>query len=460
MTDIAPSTARRRSILPRGLLARAGLLIFAPFVTLQIVLILFFWFGHWLPLTERLTQAVGDELDLLIAGFESGQLAGDPSDGVTEAEDLFVNLDALSNLGIRAASIPGPVDPDLDRPVLFSTLDRQLRRYLESLFPGRAFAVDIQFRSELVLITIDQETGEGEAARHYRFLVDRGRLFSETGTNFLLLIVIAGFLIFVPSYLFLRGQVRPIRNLAREAAAYGRGTLVQDIPVRGATEVRQATRAFRDMRARITRAVEQRTNMLSGVSHDLRTPLTRLKLQLALMEPGPDRDGLEEDVTEMEAMLEGYLDYARGNVAEDDHLIILADLVQQAAQPAKWPNLKIHIGSLDPIAVKGRRTGLLRLLNNLLSNAQRHADEAWISIQGGPRHAKIIVQDDGPGIPEEDLDRVLQPFQRLDEGRNLDEAGVGLGLTVCQDIARSHGGDLRLKQAPQGGLEVTLSLPA
>jgi len=452
--------SRRRSFLPRGLLARSGLLIFAPFITLQLILIVFFWFGHWQPLTDRLTRAVADELDLLITGFESGQLPGDPSDGVTEQEDLFVNLDALTNLGIRAASIRGPVDPDLNRPILFSTLDRQLRRHMGTLFPGREFAVDTQFRPDLVLITVDQEAEENVPPRHYRFLVDRGRLFSEAGINFLFLILIVGFLILIPSFLFLRGQVRPIRNLAREASAYGRGAPIEDIPVRGATEVRQATRAFRDMRARITRAVEQRTNMLSGVSHDLRTPLTRLKLQLALMEPGPDRDGLEEDVTEMEAMLEGYLDYARGNVAEDDHLIILADLVQQTAQPGKWPGLTIHFGTLDPIAVKGRRTGLLRLLNNVLSNAQRHADAAWVSIQGGPRHAKLIVQDNGPGIPEEDYERVLQPFQRLDEGRNLDEAGVGLGLTVCQDIARSHGGDLTLAASPQGGLQVTLRLPA
>ena len=450
---------RRRTLLPRGLLARAGLLLLIPFVTLQIVLILFFWFGHWQPLTERLTRAVSDELDLLIAGYESRELSGDPFD-ISEDADLFVNLNALSNLGIRAASIRGPVDPSLDRPRLSSTLDRQLRRNVQTLFPDRGFTIDSQFSVDQVLITIDQQVTNEAGPRHYRFLVSRDRLFSDTGLNFLYLIIFAGALILMPSYLFLRGLVRPIRNLAREAAAYGRGGDIEETPMRGATEVRQAVRAFRDMRARITRAVEQRTNMLSGVSHDLRTPLTRLKLQLALMEPGPDREGLEEDVAEMEAMLEGYLDYARGNVQEDDHLIILSDLVRQVAQPGKWPGLDIHFDDLATIAVKGRRLALLRLLNNLLSNAQRHADAVWIGIQATARSATIRIRDDGPGIDPEDFDRVLQPFQRLDEGRNLDEAGVGLGLTVCEDIARSHGGELSLRRSPQGGLEVRVKLPA
>ena len=454
------SALRRRSIVPQGLLARAGLLIFAPFITLQLILIVFFWFGHWQPLTERLTRAVGDELDLLIAGFESGQLVGAPADGVNEQKDLFVNLDALENLGIRAVSICGPVDQNLNQTLFFSTLDRQLRRQLGTLFPKRDFAVDILFRPDLVLINIDQETSEGMATRHYRFLVDRRRLFSERGIHSLLLIIISGWLILVPFFLFLRGQVRPIRNLAREAAAYSHGAVVKDLPVHGATEVRQAIRAFRDMRARITHAVEQRTNLLSGISHDLRTSLTRLRLQLALMDPGPDHDGLKEDVAEMESMLEGYLDYARSNMAEDDNLILLVDLVQQVARPNKWPGLSIHFGTLDRIAVRGRRTSLLRLINNLLSNAQRHAHAVWISVQGAPQQAKIIVQDNGPGIAEQDLERALQPFQRLDEGRNLDEAGVGLGLTICRDIAHSHGGDLTLRPAPQGGLQVTLSLPA
>lgn len=447
-----------KSLLPRGLVARAGLIFVLPFFALQSLLLLFFWFGHWQPLTDRLTKAVVNELDLLVSGFESQQIEGTTLGG--EEDPLFVNLAALRRLGISAASMQGGVDMGLDRPRWASTLDNQLRASLATSFPGRAVTVDVRFRSSIVLIALDQQVAEGVEARHYRFLVARSRLFSETGLNFLYLILIGGLLILVPSYLFLRGQVRPIRNMAREAAAYGRGEAIEDGPIRGADEIRKATLAFRDMRARITRAVDQRTNMLSGVSHDLRTPLTRFKLQLAMMEEGPDKAGLEEDLAEMEAMLEGYLDYARGNVQEDDHLIILGDLVQQAASPQKWPNLKIELGSLAEVAVKGRKTALLRLLNNLLSNAQRHADTVWIDIQRSERLAKIIVQDDGPGIEAEDLARVLQPFQRLDEGRNLDEGGVGLGLTVCEDIVRHHGGRLHLARAPQGGLQVTVQLPA
>lgn len=451
--------ARRRSFLPRGLLARAGLLLLLPFLTFQLILCFLFWFGYWQPHTDRLTFAVTNELNLLVSGYETRQLSGTASSSDDQA-DLFVNLSALTNLKIRATSIRGAVDWSLDRPLPQSTLDRQLRRYLAVLFPGRSVTVDSQFRSDQVLITVDQQVAQGQDPRHYRFLINRARLFSEAGAIFLFLTIFIGFLILVPSYLFVRGQVRPIRNLVREAQAYGRGAPISEEPVRGAQEIRHATQAFRDMRARITRAVEQRTNMLSGVSHDLRTPLTRLKLQLALMEPGPDRDGLAADAAEMEAMLEGYLDYARGNVQEDDHLIILADLIQQVAEPAKWPGLAIHFGTWDQIAVKGRKTALIRLFNNLLSNAQRHADAVWISIEGNARRVKISLQDDGPGINPEDYDRVLQPFQRLDEGRNLDEAGVGLGLTVCEDIVKNHGGRLKLGPSAEGGLRITVFLPA
>ena len=229
--------------------------------------------------------------------------------------------------------------------------------------------------------------------------------------------------------------------------------------MRGAREVRQAALAFRDMRLRIRLAVEQRTNMLSGVSHDLRTPLTRLKLQLALMESSADKQDMEADVAEMEAMLDSYLDYARNNVAEEDHLIILSELVQNAAEPQKWPGLQIHFLEMNDVAIKGRRIALLRLVNNVLSNAQRHAKTIWIGLERTSHQVKLTFHDDGPGIAAEDRERVLQPFQRLDEGRNLDEAGVGLGLTVCQDIARNHGGHLDLGVGPHGGLMVQLILP-
>ena len=448
----------RYRLLPRGLLARASLLLLVPFMGLQLVLILAFWFGHWQPLTDRLSRAVVNELALLIDGYETRTL--EDKNRYTDARtELFVNLNALSDLGIRAASIQGQVDMALNEQRNISTLDRQLRRRLTQLYPTRVFTVDSHFRDQQVLITISQETA-GETTRHYRFLIDRRRLFSEAGLNFLLFILIAGVVFLLPSYLFLRGQVRPIRNLAREAAAYGRGAVVTDTGVHGAIEVRQATLAFRDMRARITRALDHRTNMLSGVSHDLRTPLTRIKLQLALMDPSDERNDLEQDVMEMEAMVNGYLEYAKGTVAEEEKLIILADLVQQVASPDKWPSVKIIFATLNPIALKARKLALSRLISNLISNAQRHAEHIWIEVHGTAHDATFLLSDDGPGIDPADYDRVLQPFQRLNEGRNLDEAGVGLGLSICVDIVRSHGGHLALDRAPQGGLQVRITFPA
>ena len=440
----------------QGFLSRAMLLLLVPFFLLQLLLMLFFWFGHWQPLTSRLTAAVIYELDLLISAFETQQLSAPQAEGT---EDLFVNLDALQNLGIRAASVAGPIDMSLDQPLARSTLDRQLRHRLAILFPARQVAIDTITRPDATLIFVEQQVNEGQGQRHYFFSIARARLFSEAGLNFLYLMLILGALIVLPSLIFLRNQVRPIRRLARDAAAFGRGEMPEDGPLRGAREVRQAILAFRDMRGRIRRAVEQRTNMLSGVSHDLRTPLTRLKLQLALMDDGPDKQGFEADLTEMEAMLEGYLDYARANMAEDDHLIILADLVRQAAAAQKWPKLTIHFVEMDEVAIKGRKIALLRLVNNLLANAQRHAQSVWIALTRSQTRVTLSIYDDGPGIAEEDRARVLQPFQRLDEGRNLDEAGIGLGLTVCQDIARGHGGRLVLSHSLHGGLLVQLILP-
>ncbi len=451
-------TPLRYRLLPRGLLARASLLVLIPFMGLQLALILAFWFGHWQPLTERLSRAVINELALLIDGYETQSLQNETRTTV-EPTELFVDFNALSDLGIRAASIPGEVDEALDQQRAISTLDRQLRRRLRDLYPTRAFTVDSRYRDQNVLITISQNTAE-PLPRHYRFLIDRGRLFSEAGLNFLLFILIAGVVFLLPSHLFLRGQVRPIRNLAREAAAYGRGAPVTSQDPRGAIEVRQAIQAFRDMRARITRALDHRTNMLSGVSHDLRTPLTRLKLQLALIDQNQERDEMEKDVLEMEAMLNGYLDYAKGAVAEQERLIILADLVKQAAETSKWPNIDITFEALSPIALKGRETALIRLISNLIANAERHANRLWIEVRGTARNATLILSDNGPGIDPLDYDRVLQPFQRLNEGRNLDDASVGLGLSICVDIARTHGGTLILGQAPQGGLQVRVTLPA
>ena len=445
------------------------LLLLVPFFLLQVLLILVFWFGHWQPLTNRLTSAVVNELDLLVTAFEGQQFNLVVQDGDAGSADLFVNLSALQNLGIRAASVRGAVDMGLDRPLRRSTLDRQLRRRLQALFPQRQIAIDIVSRPNVALIFIEQQMQDDQGARHYFFTVARARLFSDVGLNFLYLMLVLGSLIVVPSLVFLRNQVRPIRRLARDAIAFGRGETITESRIRGAREVQQAASAFHDMRLRIRRAVEQRTNMLSGVSHDLRTPLTRLKLQLALMDAGDDKAAMEADLLEMENMLEGYLDYARTNVAEDAHLLILSDLVRNAAEPQKWPGLSIQLEHLDDAAIRGRPIALLRLLNNLLANAQRHATTVWIGIERNSKHLILSLWDDGPGIAEADRERVLQPFQRLDEGRNLDEAGVGLGLTVCQDIARDHGGRLSLGNSPhatthkdgetQAGLMVQLILP-
>jgi two-component system osmolarity sensor histidine kinase EnvZ len=260
--------------------------------------------------------------------------------------------------------------------------------------------------------------------------------------------------------LFLRNQVRPIERLARAADAFGKGRAVPDFKPYGATEVRRAAQAFLTMRERIERHVQQRTEMLAGVSHDLKTPLTRIRLQLAMMPECPESEALRLDIAEMERMLDDYLEFARGEGGERSQLADLGVLVRDAAEAAE----RARPGPLDVnvptgILLSVKANALRRCVTNLIDNALKHGRSASVSIALEQRFAEILVDDDGPGIAADKRDEAFRPFHRLDEGRNLQVGGVGLGLTIARDIARAHGGDLLLSDSPLGGLRATIRLP-
>jgi two-component system osmolarity sensor histidine kinase EnvZ len=267
-------------------------------------------------------------------------------------------------------------------------------------------------------------------------------------------------LLFGVAAVFLRNQVQSVRRLAQAADDFGKGREVPDFPPEGAFEVRQVARAFNIMRNRIRRQLAQRMEMLAGVSHDLRTPLTRMKLQLAMMGESPEIAGLKADVEEMRKMLEGYLAFARGESAEKVRTIEIGALLRDVIDGARFGNAEIALEVSDGIAVPARPDALKRCIANLVNNAIIHARHVAISARRGGEMVEITVDDDGPGIPPAEREAVFRPFYRADPSRNPETGGTGLGLTIARDVARGHGGDLTIEDAPLGGVRARLRLPA
>jgi two-component system, OmpR family, osmolarity sensor histidine kinase EnvZ len=293
--------------------------------------------------------------------------------------------------------------------------------------------------------------------------VPHEKLTASSADIFIVWMVGSAFVLVGIAVLFLRNQVRPIEQLAFAAENFGKGRSVPDFKPYGASEVRRASQAFITMRARIDRHVTQRTEMLAGVSHDLKTPLSRLKLQLAMMGESTDVKEMRNDISEMERMLDEYLAFARGEGGEEDVVADLGELVRDAASAAVsargLPAGRVTIEVPKPVEGPVKRTALRRCVTNLIDNALKHGKKTVVTVMRDERFIRIIVDDDGPGIPAERREEAFRPFHRLDQGRNLQVGGVGLGLAIARDIARGHGGDLLLDKSPMGGLRATVRLP-
>jgi len=444
-----PRAAIRRVVrwfgafLPKGLFARALIIIIAPMVILQSVLAYAFMERHWQTVTRRLSAAVTQDIAALIDVAESY-----PQDTNYETLERI----AGDRLGLDVEMLPpGPLPPPAPKPffsILDGTLSRELRRQI-----GRPFWIDTVGKSNIVEIRVQLDKGV------LRVLTRRSQAYASNSHIFLMWMVGTSLVLLGIAVLFLRNQIRPILRLAQAAESFGKGREIEFRP-RGAREVRQAGHAFIEMRRRIERAIEQRTAMLNGVSHDLRTILTRFKLSLALMdEDAPEIDALKKDVDEMSRMLEAYLAFARGDAGEQavetDMGAMLAALKADAERDGHATAVTV---SGDPIAIV-RPDAFKRCLGNLVSNAARHGDRIALTAVHDERWLTITIDDDGPGIPAENRDEVFKPFVRLDEARNVDEGGTGLGLAIARDIARSHGGDVQLGASPLGGLRATVRVP-
>jgi two-component system osmolarity sensor histidine kinase EnvZ len=432
-----------RRVLPRTLFGRALMIIITPLLLMQAVATYYFYDKHWDIVTRRLATSIAGEIAFVIDFMDETPPEGWPA--------LFERARSKMQLNFRVDP-GGRLEPGPE-PGGFSTLQYQLTRALRSRVHG-TFTVDPRATPDLALVRIEIPAGVLNVE------VARQRLFSSTSQVFFLWMVGSGVLLFAIGLAFMHKQIRPIRRLAAAAESFGKGRDVPDFKPEGAIEVRQAARAFLVMRERIQRQIAQRTDMLAGVSHDLRTPLTRMKLQLAMLGDGPEIEELKGDVVEMERMIEGYLAFARGEGGESPELLdlsaTLADLVGQARRAGS----AITLGPVPQLWVPLRPQAFRRCLANLLANARRHAARTWVEarqVAGGM--VEIFVDDDGPGIPEGRWEEVFRPFVRIEPSRNPRTGGTGLGLTIARDIARAHGGDVRLAHSPEGGLRCVVRLP-
>ncbi|HVR59121.1 MAG TPA: ATP-binding protein [Pseudolabrys sp.] len=431
------------SVMPKGLYARALLIIIAPMVILQSVVAFVFMERHWNVVTQRLSASVVQDIAALIDIYR-----GYPQD----ADQAQIRRIAQDRLGLVVDFLPLADMPPPGPKPFFSLLDQALSDQLRKQI-GRPYWIDTVGKSALLEIRVQLDNTV------MRVFARRSAAYVSNSEIFLLWMVGTSTVLLAVAIVFLRNQIKPILRLADAAESFGKGREVPNFRPRGAREVRRAAAAFIEMKTRIERAMEQRTAMLAGVSHDLRTVLTRFKLELALIEDSPEVDAMKKDVDEMARMLEAYLAFARGDSGEAAAPTDMAEFLEELRLDTERHGHKTSVIFHGPPIVTVRSAAFKRCLANLVSNAARHAPSIAIAGHRDHRYLTVTVDDDGPGIPAGLREEVFKPFLRLDDARNQDEGGTGLGLAIARDIARSHGGDITLGDSPLGGLRATVRVP-
>jgi two-component system osmolarity sensor histidine kinase EnvZ len=441
--------ANLADLLPKGLYARALIIIIAPIVVLEGVIAFVFMERHWQNVTRRLSEATARDIAALIDIYEA-----EPD----KSEHARIIQVARERLNLSMQILPPGDLPEARQKPFFDLLDRALSREI-SRYVGRPFWIDTVGQSRHVEIRVKDDNAI------LRFLAVRTQTYASNSHIFLLWMVGSSVILLTVAILFLRNQIRPILRLAEAADAFGKGRPVgDDFRPRGAREVRGAAQAFLEMRDRIKQHVEQRTAMLAGVSHDLRTVLTRFKLELAFMGEGPEVQSLKSDVNEMQHMLEDYLAFARGDGGEEAKPTNLRDLLEEVHEEAEVYGTAIDLklrkrkGGGD-IVLPLKRHAFKRAITNLVSNAVRYGDHIVIRAATEGTWLRVEVDDNGPGIPASERANVFKPFYRIDSARNQNEGNSGLGLAIARDIVKSHGGDITLGESSMGGLRAIISLP-
>ncbi len=429
-----------KKILPKRLFYRALLIVAIPVLVLQLVITIVFFDSLWIKTNKGMTRTLVNEISTFIEAYASEQ------ENKQELLDLF---SIFLDLNIELTNNEKLQNTDTER--WFSPIDRTLRRELKSKFGLDEYWFDTTSYKELIDLRIKYEDS------YFKFLVPKDRVASSSARIFALWITVPAIIMVIISLIFLKNQTRPITNLARAAERFGKGENIEEFKPSGALEIRQAGHEFDKMRKRIERHLNQRTEMLSGISHDLRTPLTRMKLQLAFIKDKETVNKLTEDINEMEKMLNEYLQFTSSSYVETDEMFNLSELISVVIE--KYNNENISQNLKPRIYFNGRKNLINRCLNNLIDNSLKYANKVEISLNKKNTNLFIIIDDDGPGIPKDEYENVFKPFYKIDKGRADSKSSVGLGLSISSDIIKSHGGNIMLEKSKMDGLRVKIFLP-
>jgi two-component system osmolarity sensor histidine kinase EnvZ len=428
--------------MPKTLLGRSLLIIVMPLILLQLVSGVIFYETHWDTIALRLARSVAGDIGGVI------DLINDKPDAKSKSKVFMIAADKFNlNMKFRDGALITSGNKG-ENGLMKKMLTHAMNDYVH-----RPFTIDTISKKRYVIIEVQLFNGVLST------IAPKKRLFSSTAIVFVLWMVGTSLILFTIAMFFMHNQVRPIRRLAIAAENFGKGRDVSSFKPQGASEVRQAATAFLAMRDRIILQIRQRTDMLAGVSHDLRTPLTRMRLEIEMLSDAITAENLKTDVTEMEHMLEGYLAFARGEGTEKSRPTDLTSIVDGVVAQARRKGGLIDYHSEDKLELPLRQNGFKRSIANLIDNASRFAEHISIRIGHRDDAIEIIIDDDGPGIPEVHHDDVFKPFFRIEGSRNQGTGGIGLGMTIARDVIRSHGGELKLSTSPIGGLRVRIRLP-
>ncbi len=430
-----------KNLLPKRLFYRALLIVAVPVIVLQLIITIVFFDSLWIKTNKGMTRALVNEIKTFIEAYSNDKFDKD------EITNLFSVYQDLNIEFIQNENFNYKYDERW-----FSPIDRTLRRELKSSFADTLFWYDSTNYKELVDLRIKFQSG------YFKFLVPRDRLTSSSARIFGLWITVPAIIVIIISLIFLKNQTRPITTLAKAAERFGRGEEVEEFKPSGASEIRQAGLEFDRMRKRILRHLNQRSEMLSGISHDLRTPLTRMKLQTAFIKDNDIAKKLTEDINEMEKMLNEYLQFTSSSYLEKDEKFNLTELISEIIR--KYNNENISKSLVDNIYLNGRKNLIKRSINNLIDNSLKYGKKVNIELTKKTTNIFLNIEDDGPGISESEYDNVFKPFYKINKGRSETKSSVGLGLSIASDIIRSHGGNIKLEKSKLNGLGVRIFLPS
>ena len=428
-----------KKVLPKRLFYRSLLIVAAPIILLQIIVTIVFFDSLWIKANKGMTRSLVSEVKTLFEIYQSNQ---------PQREEILDIYNKNFDFVVRLKK--NEIFPNKIPERWYSPMDRSLRRELKSAFPG-SYWFDTTSYKDIVYLKIKYKDG------FLQIFFPKNKISPSSARIFALWITFPGLLLIFIAIVFLKNQTKPIVNLAKAAEKFGKGDYIKEFKPSGAKEIRQAAYEFDKMRKRISVHLNQRSEMLSGISHDLRTPLTRLKLQLALLKQQDLAKKMSDDIEEMERMLNEYLEFSRNQKSEDTELTDIDSLISDVIK--KYNNEKIKTNFSDNIKIYLRKNPFKRCLSNLIDNGLSYGTKVNVSTKKINSNLIIIIDDNGPGIPQEEYEKVIKPFYRIDKSRGQNKSGVGLGLSIANDIIRSHGGNIFLEKSPLKGLRVKISLP-